>query len=352
MVLGTNTPAADQTVGTEYSDMVQRVVTGQAMDDATFGFIARVDKDDDPLNDETCWGKSLPALGITYPVENIRSRVNQARLMLSEALATKRLYFGIPVGSTEFWISEEAWNSCQGVVDEAEMEGKPCWLSLDLSKKNDLTALTACWKDGDRLWTKSWYWTTKDHLLERERDDGEPYGQWIGEGWLNAVPGSVIDKTFVAAHVAQFCRRHQVQFMAYDSAMIQDFVAACEDIGFDAWKYEGPDKPQGNGLKMIAHGQGTRILFRDGALSMPTSIVALEDAVLNGKITIDRNKVTEMCARNACIVSDAMNNRAFDKKRSRGRIDGMVTNAMAVGAAMQAAEDATSIYETRGILLV
>lgn len=339
MILGTNTPAADQAVGTEYSEMVQRIVTGQASDDATFGFIARVDRDDDPLNDESCWAKSLPALGITYPVDNIRSRVNQARLMLSEALATKRLYFGIPVGSTEFWISEDAWNSVQGVVDEEAMRGLPCWLSLDLSQKNDLTALTAVWKDADgKLFEKTWYFTTKDHLADRERDDGEPYGQWVSEGLLTAVPGAVIDKEFVAAKVRDICETHDVQFMAYDSAMIGDFIAACERIEFAAWKYLGPDKPHGDGLMMVAHGQGQRILFKEGALSMPKSIVLLEDAILNGTLTISKSKVTEMCARNSCVTFDAMNNKAFDKKRSRGRIDGMVTIAMAVGAAMSGEE--------------
>lgn len=343
MILGTNTPAADQTVGTEYSEMVQRVVTGQAADDATFGFIARVDRDDDPLNDESCWPKSLPALGITYPIDNVRSRVIQARLMLSEALATQRLYFGIPVGTTEFWISEAAWRSCQGEVDVDAMRGFPCWLSLDLSNKNDLTALTAVWDVDGKLRCKTWYWTTRDHLADRERDDGEPYGQWVDEGLIAAVPGAVIDREFVAEQVRSIVDTHDVQFMAYDGAMIQTFIAACERIGFAVWKFEGPEKPEGDGLKMVSHGQGTRILFKEGALSMPKSIVALEDAVLNGNIVIEKSKVTEMCARNSCVTSDAMNNRAFDKKRSRGRIDGMVTIAMAVGASRaDAVADATA----------
>lgn len=355
MILGTNTPAADQTVGTEYSDMIQRVVTGRAADDATFGFIARVDKGDDPLNDETCWQKSLPALGITYPIENIRSRVNQAKIMLTEALSTKRLYFGIPVGSTEFWISEEAWESCQGEVDEKAMVGKKCWLSLDLSKKNDLTALTACWDDDGHLRTKTWYWTSADHLPERERDAGEPYSQWVEEKFLLAVPGAVIDKEFVAAHVKALVETHDVELLAYDSAMIQDFIAAAMEVDLEAWKYEGPDKPQGTGLKMVSHGQGTRILFKEGALSMPKSVVALEDAILSNRITIDKNKVTEMCARNSYVTADAMNNRAFDKKRSRGSIDGIVTNAMAVGAAMARevpAEDASSPWDDPSFSLV
>ena len=42
----------------------------------------------------------------------------------------------------------------------------------------------------------------------------------------------------------------------------------------------------------------------------------------------------------------------FDKERSRGRIDGVVTLAMAVGSATAAMEDKTSVYETRGILSI
>lgn len=354
MILGTNTPASDQIVGTEYSEMAQRVVTRQVEDDATFGFIARVDTSDDPLNDETCWPKALPALGRTYPIENVRSRVQQARLMLSEELATKRLYFGIPVGSTEFWIAEDAWNRSQGEVIEADMAGKPCWLSLDLSKKNDLTAVSACWRDAGKYFLKTYYFTTREHLPERERDDGVPYRQWVEQGHLTATSGAVIDREYIAKFIQTLCEKHDVQMLAYDSAMIGDFIDAADRIGFQAWRYLGDDKPQGEGLMMVSHAQGTRIMFKEGALSMPKSIVAFEDAILNGNVVVDRNPVSTMCAANACIQSDPMNNRAFDKKRSRGRIDGVVTMAMAIGAASQAEnyERFVSVYETQDLMVV
>lgn len=334
MILGTNTPATDQIVGTEWSEKFQRVVTSDQPRDDQFAFIARVDKSDDPMRDESCWQKSMPALGLTFPIENIREKVAESRDFGGTALETKRLYFGIPVGSTEFWIAEDAWQSAQGEVDEGEMRGKPCFLSLDLSKKNDLTALSACWDLGeDRFALKTWYFTTRDHLAERERDDKAPYGEWAEAGFIDAVPGAVIDYDFVAEKVRGVTQTHDVKLLAFDSAKIGDFVAACERIGFKVWKFEGADKPEGEGLKMVSHAQGTRVLFRDGALSMPTSVVAFEDAILDGRVVIDKSPVSLMCAANACIVSDAMNNRAFDKKRSRGRIDGIVTMAMAIGAA-------------------
>jgi phage terminase large subunit-like protein len=346
MILGTNTPGSDQIVGTEYSEMFQRIVKGDALDDTAFAFIARVDEGDDPFEDESCWQKSLPALNITFPVENVRTRVQTAKFLLSEALATKRLYFGIPVGSSGFWISEEAWRSAQGDVDLAKVRGAKCWASLDLSQKNDLTALTLVWDLNGHLYARSWYWTTKSGLADRERDDKVPYGQWVSQGHMEAVAGAVIDKEFVAAKLQELHAQFGIDFLAFDSAGMADFIAACERIDFPVWKYEGVGKPEGQGLKLVSHGQGTRVVFEDKALCMPRSVERLEDAILNSRITIQSNPVTTMCASNALVVADAMNNRAFDKKRSRGRIDGMVTLAMAVGASeMVPVDNGPSFWE-------
>jgi len=339
MLLGTNTPASTQIVGTEYSEFYQKVAKGEIRDDEAFAFIARVDKADREtiFDNEAAWPKALPALGVTFPIENIRGEVNMARQLLSTALSVKRLYFGIPIGAIDFWIAEEAWSAVQGTVDPESLKGCKCWLSLDLSQKNDLTALTAVWMDEDgHLWAKTWYWTTKEGLADRARADQAPYEQWAAdpeETGLTAVPGSVIDKTFVAARVKELVAEHDVQFLAFDPAGMADFMKACEDIGFDVWRYEGPDKPEGRGFKLVSHAQGKRVMFEDRQLCMPRSIERLEDRILTGGITIDASPVTYSCAANAALDTDGQNNRAFDKKRSRGRIDGLVTIAMATGAA-------------------
>lgn len=334
MLLGTNTPASNQIVGTEYSDLFQKVVTGAAEDDSLFGFIARVDQEDHDtvFDNEAVWSKALPALDVTYPVENVRKRVNTAKLLLSEALATKRLYFGIPVGTDGFWISEQAWNACQGAVSESAMIGARCAGGLDLSKKNDLTAFSVAWSKDLRTYVKTWYFTTKTGLADRARDDNAPYDQWVEEGLIEAVEGATIDYVLVARRVQKVHEVHGLDMLAFDPAKIDDFIDACDEIGFPVWKFEGKDKPAGQGLMLVSHGQGTRVVFVDRALCMPRSIERLEDGILDGSITIDANKVTTMCAANAAVVADAMNNRAFDKKRSRGRIDGMVSIAEAVGA--------------------
>jgi phage terminase large subunit-like protein len=336
MVLGTNTPATSQIVGTARSDTAQAIAKGDVKDDTQFAFVARVDKADREtvFENEECWAKALPALGITFPIANIREQVQTARTRISTASSCKRLYFGIPTGAADFWIDEERWAAVLGEVDERALKGCRCWLSLDLSKKNDLTALTATWiDDDDRIWSKTWYWTTQAGLADRAKADHAPYADWVEQGHLIAVPGATIDKTFVAAQVAEICSRHDVEELVFDVAQIADFEAACEEIGFPAWRFKGPDAPQGEGLKMVAHAQGTRVLFEDRQYCMPRSIERLEDRILEEAITIDNSPVTYMCAANAALIEDGMKNRAFDKKRSRGRIDGIVTIAMGAGAA-------------------
>lgn len=163
---------------------------------------------------------------------------------------------------------------------------------------------------------------------------GEGDNAWKLEAeHLAAVDGAVIDKTFVAAQVAEIVAEHDVQFLAFDPAGMADFSAACEEIALPVWRWKGAEEPQGEGLKLVAHGQGNKVAYEDRQLVMPRSIERLEDRILTERITIAHSPVTYACAANAQMLPDGQGNRSFDKRRSRGRIDGIVTIAMGVGAA-------------------
>jgi phage terminase large subunit-like protein len=60
MLLGTNTPATTQIIGTNYSEFYQKVAKGEHRDDEAFAFIARVDKADREhvFENEACWQKA------------------------------------------------------------------------------------------------------------------------------------------------------------------------------------------------------------------------------------------------------------------------------------------------------
>lgn len=344
MLLGTNTPATTQIIGTEYSEFYQKVLKGEIDDDEAFAFIARVDKADREtvFDNEACWPKALPALNVTFPIENIRGEVNTAKARISTAMSVKRLYFGIPAGVVDFWTDEESWIRVQGRVNPDDFIGCQCWAALDLSQKNDLTALTVIWLKDGRFYTKTWYWTTRPGLADRAKKEGAKYEEWVEDPKVDlvALDAPTIDKTFVAQQLAEIAAVHDLQCLAFDPAGIADFEKACGDIGFAVWRYKGPKEPNGIGLKLVSHAQGVQVRFEDKQLCMPRSVERFEDLILKRWITIDASPVTYMCAGNAKVISDGQKNRAFDKKASRGRIDGLVTNAMAVGAATYSADGA------------
>lgn len=356
MLLGTNTPAADQLLGTEQSDYYTAVAKGDLTDDSSLALVCTCDERDEPLEDEGVWRKALPALDITFPADNVRDAITKANGLPGDLTTIQRLFFGLRVGVADCWIDLPLWNSVQGDLDDAELAGLPCWLGLDLSSRKDLTALAAVWERPDgHLLARIHYWTPGATLLQREKEDKAPYTKWVNAGHLVATPGPTIPKAWPAVETKRLNDLHAVKGMAYDPAQILDFEEACTEAGLKVWRYEGPDEPQGDGLMMVRHGQGWKGMDNPALLNMPTGVKALEDAILNGKITIERNPVTTFCSANMALMPGANpDQKVPNRRKARGRIDGMVALIEAVNGARSKIMRASgkSVYETRGLLVL
>ncbi|MFC3208183.1 terminase large subunit [Aquamicrobium soli] len=333
--MSTNTPAADQVVATEWSEQHQRILRGEAEDDSAFAFIARVDPGDKPFEDESCWPKSMPCIGITFPIDNVRIEVNSSKRSVGTRLQTERLYFGVPVGSSEYWIDLDAWEGVQGTANLKQAKGRSVFLSLDLSKKNDLTALGIGWHDENEVLRATVrYWKPEYKLAERATEDHAQYVEWAAAKppLINVVPGRSIEYDFVAAEVQKIANDLDVEVLVVDPAFLTDFRQACDRIGLETWIYIPEEQEYGSGLKIMIHGQGRLGMNSKKALWMPRSLQQLEDMILTKQIVIDESPVTKWCSGNAAVQADAQNNRFFVKKVQRGRIDGLVVLAMLAGA--------------------
>jgi phage terminase large subunit-like protein len=66
---------------------------------------------------------------------------------------------------------------------------------------------------------------------------------------------------------------------------------------------------------------------------MTPALESLESQLLAGVVRHGAHPVLDMCAENAVAVMDPAGNRKQDKRKSTGRIDGMVALAMYVGKA-------------------
>ena len=85
--------------------------------------------------------------------------------------------------------------------------------------------------------------------------------------------------------------------------------------------------------------------FGQGTASMTPALRELEVRLLNKQLRHGDHPILNMCSNNAVVVGDS-GARKFDKARARGRIDGMVALAMAIGV-MPTSRAATQVPENR-----
>jgi phage terminase large subunit-like protein len=105
-------------------------------------------------------------------------------------------------------------------------------------------------------------------------------------------------------------------------------------VGFDrwGWEYLKPRLSEARLLDIFVLDH-TFLPFGHGFQSMSPALRDLESLILDKKLRHGGHPVLNMCAANAVVVRDDADNRKLSKKRARGRIDGMVALAMAIGVA-------------------
>ena len=78
---------------------------------------------------------------------------------------------------------------------------------------------------------------------------------------------------------------------------------------------------------------------------MSPALRALEQMILDKKMVHGNHPVLALCAANSVIVADPAGNRKLDKRKSHGRIDGMVSLAMAASLAEATTEEKPKEYK-------
>ncbi len=112
-------------------------------------------------------------------------------------------------------------------------------------------------------------------------------------------------------------------------------------IAFDQYriKYLEPELEEASvSVPLIPHGQGY-YKAQESGLWMPHSIELFEQMLDDGAVVIKTNPCLRWNAASAVTEADQKENRIFAKKKSTGRIDGVVASAMAIGASEEDVTD-------------
>lgn len=315
----------------EYSE---RVVKGLIEDDSWFSYVCALDEGDE-WTDEKVWLKANPNLGVSITRKYLTEQVREAVGMPAKQSIVRRLNFCEWMDAANPAIDGDLWRRCEAEFDETELTGLDCVAALDLSGTRDLTALARVYEpDSDGIvHAVVEFWTPGDTLTERARRDRVPYDVWAEQGFVTGTPGRAVDYAFVAQRLSEIQSETGLRRLGFDPYRIKYLEQDLAGIGVE--------------LELVPHGQGYR-KASESDLWMPHSVEQLEELIGKGKLRVKRNPALTYCAASAVHVADPKGNRVYDKRKSTGRIDGLVALAMAIGLSESKGE--ASIYETRGLL--
>lgn len=322
-----------------------RVMQGEA-DDDWFAYVCALDEGDKAIgrNKDTMfsgrrfWIKTNPSLGHTIDDTYVETLIRKAIGMPAMLSKVRRFTFCEWVGAEHPWIEPELWLQCQHEFDwVAELLScDHVDAAIDLSGVRDLTSLTLSGKrlsDG-MLITHNEFWTPLDTMEERARLDKLNYPLWVQQGHLVATPGKSVDYAWVARRLGELATMLPLYRCCFDPYRIPDL-----ERELDAAEVE---------IELIAHPQGgyrtqpklDKYRRPIPSLWMPRSIELLAAALVGNRIRCHRNPVLNACSASAVqTMTDDKGNLIFNKRKSRGRIDGVVTLAMAVGLLESGNED-------------
>jgi phage terminase large subunit-like protein len=324
---------AIETAQGAYDDALQIVISTQAPNDADMLSI-RIDdakrsgdptivchvyaaSEDADLGDPKAWEAANPALGSFRSLVEITNKAAEAQRMPSVENSFRNLYLNQRVTRHTPFVSPSIWKACAGPVDDAAFYEGPVYGGLDLSLTTDLTALVLiAMKDG--VWhIKPVFWTPESTLADRSKKDRTPYDAWVRDGFMKATPGPAVEYDFVARDIAALTEGMDIRKIGFDRHRMKTLQAELDRLDV-VLPFEE---------------------FGQGFVSMGPAVDRAEIEFLHERFRHGGHPVMTMCAANAIIVQDAAGNRKMDKSKSTGRIDGMISLAMAVGVAgLDAAE--------------
>lgn len=316
-----------------------QVCDGGMENDSWFAYVCALDEGDDPFNDESCWVKANPLLGVSIYPEFVREQVNEAKGMPSKEAMVRRLHFCEWTDADVGWVGSSVWDRSVEKMQIEDFYGKECYGGLDLSYTTDLTACAWVFKDDDgTLDAFVDFWKPKDGLLEAVKKDRAPYDVWAKQGYLALTDGKVIKLGPVAQRMREIADKVELKGIAYDAYRHKELADDMADLGIE--------------LPLIEHPQGFR-RQKDSPLWMPNSVQELENAISEQTIRVHFNPLLRLNVMSVVIRQDpaGTDNKIFDKRKSTARIDGVVALAMAVGLVKARMEsDINTDWENRKVI--
>jgi phage terminase large subunit-like protein len=272
--------------------------------------------DADPFAEETV-RLANPAFDVFMNAREVMAMASDAKRMPAREAAFRNLVLNQRVEAESPFLARGLWDACAGAP--ADLTGREVYAGLDLSEVSDLTALVLIGRDiATGIWSvKPTFWLPSEGLAEKSAHDRQTYDLWAAKGFLETTPGASVQYEYIAQYL-------------YEEVFAKHRVVK---LAFDRWNFKHL-KPW-----LLAAGFGETTIaekfeeFGQGTASMSAPLRELEGLVLDRKLRHGNHPLLNMCCANSVVEGSDASNRKLSKKRSTGRIDGMVALVMAIGVA-------------------
>jgi len=312
MIIVTTAGRGTETPDFPIYDYARKVALGEIDDPGFLPVIFEAPRESD-WRDEKLWHQVNPGLVDGFPdLAGLRQLAREAADRPAVRDAFRQFHLGVRLDHSHApFVDMDVYDEGIETVDLDVLALEPCWIAVDMSTTTDLTAVVACWKDGDSYAVAPWFFCPEDNLRAREERDVVPYVRWAEEGFITPTSGNVVDYRAVESLLRELCERFPVREIAFDPAYAQPVMAPLMEDGFPV------------------------VTMRQGWVTQAPAVKELERAIIGRRFQHGGHPVLRWCFDNVAVHTDSSGNRTMHKGKSRDRIDGATATWMAVGRASE-----------------
>ena len=208
---------------------------------------------------------------------------------------------------TETFIDVADVQACK--MADIDWKGRVVYLGLDLSETNDNTAVAMAAADDDgNILADVFAFVPEGRIPEKNAYEKIDYNEFVRDGKCIACGDRVIDYKVVEDFIISIEEKYGVQVQA---------------IGYDRWNaLSTAQKLEGAGYNTVEIRQHSSVLHP------PTKL--LKEKILGGEFEYTDNKLLEINFQNARCSHDTNKNMYVHKKKSKGKVDMVVSLINAV----------------------
>ena len=290
----------------QHYQMCKNVVLGNFKKETQFVFICEPDEEDD-LSDYRVWAKANPLVlwnpDDTYNeemIDKMREKYNSAQEKQGEDLVnfmTKDLNMWV-TNAGNLLLDHDKLLKCKSDKTLEDMEGRECYLGIDLSSGGDLTSIALLFPLAeDKAFIHCHSFMPNQRLLEHERTDKVPYRLWVEKGLLTLTYGASEIKTdykFIVQYLKEIKEKYNLKFIdcGYDPHNAGAFISDLDFLGCDLTEIVQSAKSLNDAtVDFKLSVKGEQIEFnRNDALFLWSCSNATTDVNSFGEIKVDKKK--------------------------------------------------------------